>query len=291
MITFLRDEALISYLILAILALILSSPFYQLKITKLLANLTQSLIIEEINPVRTSYGFLELKPNEKLIKAAQLKAEDMLAKDYFSHQGPEGEAPWVWLERVGYQYAAAGENLAIDFDNPAVLKNAWLASSSHAKNILNSYFTDIGIGIARGELNGGETTVVVMFLGREIRPDLKLSPSAEIVEKAEKKDVPAQEPLVTKTVEEIPEEVIEKEVIGVAETESPKPEIINFQIFLLNKFPKLFRILLTIFYGLLIIWLIISLIFRKQKTSFILSRTAILLFLSLLPWLPIFFKS
>lgn len=195
---FLGKKAFIIYAILAILALILLSPLAEIKISRFLANLTQQLIIEEINPVRESYGFSQVQPSKKLNLAAQMKAEDMVARNYFSHKGPNGEAPWVWLDQVDYDYTGAGENLAMDVNDPEVLKNAWLASSSHAKNILNSYFTDIGVGIAKGKINDKETIVVVMFLGREASPEQAPEPSIEL----STIDVPPEEPVVTKTVEE-----------------------------------------------------------------------------------------
>jgi len=196
--SFFRSEVLIFCLILAVFALITTLPFYQIKISKLLADLTQSLIIKEVNPVRTSYGLSQLRPSEKLAEAASLKAQDMITRNYFSHSGPEGEAPWVWLDRVGYKYAAAGENLAMDINDPVVLRDAWLASPSHAKNILNDYFTDIGIGVAHGKIGDKNTIVVVMFLGREMEE------SEEILATEEKtiKEVPSQEIAIISRVEE-----------------------------------------------------------------------------------------
>jgi len=47
-----------------------------------------------------------------------------------------------------------------------------LASPSHAKNILNRDFEDVGIGIAKGEINGRETIVVVMFLAKQAEENL-----------------------------------------------------------------------------------------------------------------------
>ena len=142
-------------------------PLTEFKISRFLANLTQQIVIAQINPVRQSYGLSDFQVNEKLSQAAQFKAEDMIARNYFSHKDPDGQAPWVWLEQVNYNYSTAGENLAMDVSDPEVLKNAWLNSPSHAKNILNTNFTDIGVGVAKGKISGKETIVVVMFLGKE----------------------------------------------------------------------------------------------------------------------------
>ena len=166
--TLLSKKALFFCAVLAVFCfIIIFLPLTEFKISRFLANLTQQIVITQINPVRQSYGLIELQTNEKLNQAAQLKAEDMIARNYFSHKDPDGQTPWVWLEQVGYNYSTAGENLAMDVSDPEVLKNAWLNSPSHAKNILNSAFTDIGVGVAKGKISGKKTIVVVMFLGKE----------------------------------------------------------------------------------------------------------------------------
>lgn len=278
----LKDWVLILYLILSVSVFIALSPFCEVKINKFLAEITQGLIIEQVNPVRVSYGFLELKPNDKLARAAQLKAEDMIVRDYFSHSGPNQETPWSWLDKVGYHYAAAGENLAIDINDPAILKNAWLASPSHAKNILNSYFTDIGIGIAKGEIENRESTVVVMFLGREFSSGLQ----GIVLEEDRSEEllaVPPEKPLVVKSIKE---GELDQENLIIAGIESNiKPETKNIQLFLMSKLPKLFRILLSFFYGFLLVWLLLV-VLKKEKISFSVSRSLILLMLLLSLWLP-----
>ena len=292
-------RALFFYAILTIFCLILIAHPIELKINKFLADLTQELIIEEINPVRISNGFPELSPNEKLTKAAELKARDMIDKNYFSHTGPNQEPPWIWLDSVGYNYAAAGENLAIDVCNPEVLKDAWLASPSHAKNILNGYFTDIGISVAKGKINGKETTVVVMFLGREISPEFEKAAFSQTENKPADllvtpeeliKYVPPGEVMVVKTIEE-DEGVVEagtqdeKLWAYISAKKTEKNGSSSILLFLINKFPKMLRTLLTIFYSLLIFWLIINLILRKQKTSFLIFRSLILLIFLFCLWL------
>ena len=57
--------------------------------------------MKEINPVREEQGFLGLQASEKLNKAAQMKAEDMIENDYFEHISPDGKYPWEWLKPSG----------------------------------------------------------------------------------------------------------------------------------------------------------------------------------------------
>lgn len=164
-----------------------------------LANLTQELVIAEVNPARHDIENLgPLKPHPKLTQAAQMKAEDMIERDYFSHNSPEGERPWTWLNKVNYKYALAGENLAIDYNDPYLVTRAWLNSPSHRRNILNGHYTDIGIGVAEGEYQGRDTVIVVMFLGKEISPTLEGLAAQDISSKPKSPATP------TPNIEDVP---------------------------------------------------------------------------------------
>jgi uncharacterized protein YkwD len=100
-----------------------------------------------------------------LSTAAQKKADDMMAKHYFSHVSPSGIAPWHRFAESGYAYIYAGENLAMDFYTPANLEDAWMASPTHRANILNGKYKDIGFGIVQGTYQGKPAIFVVEFFG------------------------------------------------------------------------------------------------------------------------------
>jgi hypothetical protein len=97
--------------------------------------------------------------------AAQAKADDMAAKGYFSHTGPDGKEPWAWIKEAGYSYQYAGENLAVRFTDSADVVNAWMASPTHRANIVKPAYTEIGVGIAQGEFQGQPATYVVQYFG------------------------------------------------------------------------------------------------------------------------------
>ena len=306
----LKRGTLTFYIILTAISFLFLSPFCTTKFSSWLADLSQELIILEVNPDREIAGLSLLRPNEKLTEAAQLKAEDMITRDYFSHVGPDGEPPWVWFERVDYNYATAGENLAIDFYDPAALEKAWLASPAHRKNIMNEYFTDIGIGVADGEMNGRKTIVVVMFLGREITPTLEKILSGKIIpqgiielEPEEKKQsslvvtpegvlaaVSPQEPVVTKTVaeEKLDEEnFITLRTAGEEDNFVGSTPIISYsKSFILGGGPRVIRTVLTIFFSLLLVLVLTAVILRKLNYPFAISRILTFTSLLLLLWLP-----
>ncbi len=133
-----------------------------------LAAVVRSAIVSFTSEARASEGGQALIESETLNAAAQAKAEDMAARGYFSHVGPDGEQPWVWLERAGYEYVAAGENLAVRFNDSKDVVDAWMASPTHHANIVKPIYQEIGVGIADGEYKGSRATFVVQYFGAPV---------------------------------------------------------------------------------------------------------------------------
>lgn len=125
-----------------------------------------SVLIEQTNDERNADLLSTLRVNEKLELAARLKAEDMAAKGYFAHDTPDGKTPWYWFEKAGYDYAAAGENLAVNFTDSQDVTEAWMRSPTHRANIMNGNYTEIGIATARGTYKGKDAIFVVQEFGR-----------------------------------------------------------------------------------------------------------------------------
>lgn len=121
--------------------------------------------IELVNKEREANGLSLVAENALLTKAAEAKADDMLKNDYFAHTSPLGETPWYWLKHAGYSYRAAGENLAINYNDPKEQHKAWMKSTTHRANILNSRFEEIGMATRHGRINGKDATVTVQLFG------------------------------------------------------------------------------------------------------------------------------
>ncbi|HYE23063.1 MAG TPA: CAP domain-containing protein [Candidatus Paceibacterota bacterium] len=131
-----------------------------------LASVLPSVVALLTNDARTEEHLASLTDNELLRQGAQMKADDMAEKGYFSHTGPDGSQPWKWFSLAGYRYQFAGENLAVNFTESEDVVAAWLKSPSHRANILKKDFTEIGIGIATGTYKGKEAVFVVQFFGK-----------------------------------------------------------------------------------------------------------------------------
>lgn len=151
-----------------------------------IAAVISAVLVELVNTDREVQQLNGLNINPKLVEAAQAKANDMAEKGYFAHQTPDGYDSWHWFEIVGYDYAYAGENLAVDFTESNDVQVAWMNSPTHRKNILNENYTEIGIATAKGMYKGRETTFAVQMFGRpsarEVARAIGAPPAAEAAE-------------------------------------------------------------------------------------------------------------
>lgn len=123
-------------------------------------------LLDDTNAQRTSNGESALNLNAQLDQAAQAKANDMAARDYWSHNTPDGQTPWSFITAAGYSYTTAGENLAYGFDTASDTLTGWMNSPEHRANILNTSFVDVGFGIINipdYQNSGPETLVVAMY--------------------------------------------------------------------------------------------------------------------------------
>jgi len=124
-------------------------------------DITINALFEQTNQVRSQAGMPLLSQSIKLNQAAYLKAQDMFADQYWSHNAPDGTLPWKWMGDMGYDYSEAGENLAMNYTTTANVMKAWMNSPEHKENILKASYQDVGFAIVNGTLSNRPTTIVV----------------------------------------------------------------------------------------------------------------------------------
>ncbi|MGO4888845.1 CAP domain-containing protein [Anaerobacillus sp. MEB173] len=105
-------------------------------------------VVELTNAERAKHGLAPLQVDEQLSKVARQKSIDMKQNNYFAHQSPTYGSPFDMMNQFGVQYRSAAENIAMGQRSPEEVVNAWMNSSGHRQNILNSGFTHIGVGHA-----------------------------------------------------------------------------------------------------------------------------------------------
>ena len=128
--------------------------------------ITRDRLVDLINQVRQNNNLPPVSLNQTLDETAGFKVNDMLANNYFEHTSPSGVTPWSWFKKAGYNYAYAGENLAIDFAQTDAVFSAWMASPAHRDNILNPNFNEIGLAVKNGPLQNHDATLAVLVFGR-----------------------------------------------------------------------------------------------------------------------------
>lgn len=132
-------------------------------------SMTINGLLHDTNSARISNGVAGLNLNDKLDAAAQAQADDMAARDYWSHYTPDGNPPWVFVTAQGYTYQKLGQNLATGFSDEQSTINGWLASPEHRANLLDPDFKDVGFGFSNNPnytaAGGGPMTIIVAFYG------------------------------------------------------------------------------------------------------------------------------
>jgi uncharacterized protein YkwD len=127
--------------------------------------LTPAEVIRFTNEERAKRGLEPLAVDAQLTRAAEAKARDMMAAQYYGH------AQWErFIRTSGYNYCSAGENLALNYTDAGELVTAWLGSPKHRDNLLKSGYREIGVAVVRGRYKTiEEATFVVQFFGARCR--------------------------------------------------------------------------------------------------------------------------
>jgi len=108
-------------------------------------------ILGLVNQRRAEAGLKPLRIQPQLQQAAQKYADQMAGASSFSHTGTDGSTPFSRMAAAGFHGTMMGENIARGFSNPTSVMEAWMNSAGHRANILNPGYTDLGVGIAKGE--------------------------------------------------------------------------------------------------------------------------------------------
>ncbi len=115
-------------------------------------------MLEVHNRARTRRGLKPLCVHPALTEAARAHSQEMIRRDFLSHQSFDGETVKERLERFGYtsdgySYYAYGENIAWGCGSsgaPDAVFRWWMNSSDHRSNILKKKFREVGIGAVTG---------------------------------------------------------------------------------------------------------------------------------------------
>lgn len=109
--------------------------------------------LDPANSQETNGGHApRLRWNERLAEVARAHSRDMVEQGFFDHVDPEGSTPAARITAGGIPWRALGENIAINGSVPgaeAAFMDEPRFEKNHRANILNTKYTDVGIGIVQ----------------------------------------------------------------------------------------------------------------------------------------------
>lgn len=120
-------------------------------------------VLRLVNIERAKEGLCELTIDTSLSQIAQMKSQDMIDNNYFSHTSPIYGSAFDMMRAHGISYRVAGENIAKGHSTPQEVVAAWMNSPGHRKNIMNGRFSNLGMGVVRSQ--NGTIYWTQMFLG------------------------------------------------------------------------------------------------------------------------------
>ena len=124
-------------------------------------------IADLTNVERSRAGLSRLRVEDRLMKAAQMQAEQMASLGRMDHVLSDGPypAPKDRLAAAGYRWRAYAENIAYGQRGPEDVTESWMGSAGHRANMLNGTYTEIGTGYA---VDGRGRSYYVQVFGRPL---------------------------------------------------------------------------------------------------------------------------
>jgi uncharacterized protein YkwD len=129
-----------------------------------------SAIVKLTNVERARAGVAPLRPDARLMRAAQLHADQVARARRLEHvlPGTRYPDPKDRLAAVGYVWEAYAENVAFGDSTASRVVANWMRSAGHRANIVNPAYSETGTGYAVD--TRGRPYHVQVFARRRLRP-------------------------------------------------------------------------------------------------------------------------
>ena len=116
-------------------------------------------IVDRTNALRRAKDVAALRVNDKLMQAAQVRADEMAASGIYSHTRPDGrKSNTVTDSKYTGENIHSISELYLDQQQKTLSEavvNLWSNSKAHADNMTSSRYGEIGVGLARGVNQNG----------------------------------------------------------------------------------------------------------------------------------------
>ena len=111
-------------------------------------------IVDRTNAMRREKGVAVLRVNDKLMQAAQVRADEIAASGVYSHTRPDGrKSNTVTDSKYTGENIHSISELYLDQQHKTLSEavvELWSNSRAHADNMTSSRYGEIGVGLARG---------------------------------------------------------------------------------------------------------------------------------------------
>ena len=114
-------------------------------------------IVDRTNALRKENGIAALTANDKLMQAAQVRADEMAANTVYSHTRPDGRKYTTVTDckYIGENIHRIADWALQDKTVSEVAVWSWNRSAGHQDNLLDKTYAEIGVGLARGVNDDG----------------------------------------------------------------------------------------------------------------------------------------
>ena len=116
-------------------------------------------IVDRTNALRRTKGVAALHVNDKLMQAAQVRADEMAASGIYSHTRPDGrKSNTVTDSKYTGENIHSISELYLEQQHKTLSEavvELWSNSKAHADNMTSSRYGEIGVGLARGVNQNG----------------------------------------------------------------------------------------------------------------------------------------
>ena len=114
-------------------------------------------IVDRTNALRKENGIAALTTNDKLMQAAQVRADEMAASGAYSHTRPDGRKYTTVTDckYIGENIHRIADWALQDKTVSEVAVWSWNRSAGHQDNLLDRTYAGLGVGLARGVNDDG----------------------------------------------------------------------------------------------------------------------------------------
>ena len=106
-------------------------------------------VFELVNEIRAENGLEPFVYDYTLADVARAHSRDMIDRNFFDHENPDGESPSDRISAAGIRWSRCAENIAAGYSSPQEVVEGWMDSPGHRANILGNC-ERLGVGLAIG---------------------------------------------------------------------------------------------------------------------------------------------